>query len=255
LKDVNFDFTGTTVLVTGGSKGIGRSIAESFLEAQAEVVVCARGKGELDDLSQIKHRGRLLTVVADATKEADVSLVLEKTVERFGKLDVLVNNVGGAIKFCDFYDSTQEDWSNAFELNVMSVVNFSKESIPWLKKSRSPRIINISSISGLEPGFMNPHYTHCKSSVINISKYLSNFLAKEKILVNCVCPGTIETDSWNKHVKLISDVEFERQKIPLGRLGAGSDVASLVLFLSSTMASWITGSCFHVDGGKLRSMS
>jgi len=261
---IRFDFSGKKVLITGGSKGIGRAIAEKFIDAGAQVAICARG---IEDLRELQNKRGVLAVQADVTKEEDVKKVIAHTVQHFNGLDILVNNVGGATQFGDFFDMKAQNWRDAFELNVMSMVHFCKEAIPHLKVSQSPRIINISSISGIEPGFYNPHYTSTKSSTINFSKYLSNFLASEKILVNCVCPGSVETDSWDKSVQQISceknlpPEEVAREmgskealKIPLGRMGQGVDISPLVLFLASDEASWITGSCFHVNGGKMKGM-
>lgn len=264
-RNIRFDFEGSVVLVTGGSKGIGKSIGEGFLEAGADVVVCARGRRELDAFAQSHRSPRLHTVQADLTKESEVRSMIDQIKGQFGRIDVLINNVGGAIKFGDFWKISNQDWKNAFDLNVMSMVHCSKEAISLLRASAAPRIINISSISGVEPGAYNPHYTHCKASVINLSKCLANFLAKERILVNCICPGTIETDAWEQSLSQIAEeraisleaireecTQAEVNKIPLGKMGTGEDVSSLALFLASDQADWITGSCFHVNGGKLK---
>jgi 3-oxoacyl-[acyl-carrier protein] reductase len=261
---LRFDFSSKKVLITGGSKGIGRAIAEKFVESGAKVAVCARGSKDLEDITESLG---VLALQADASKEEEIKTVVARTVEVLGGLDILVNNVGGAIRFGDLWNINAQNWRDAFELNVLSMVQFSKEAIPYLKQSTSPRIINISSISGIEPGFYNPHYTTTKASTINFSKYLSNILAAENILVNCVCPGSVETDSWQKSLEQISreralTVEEvlkelkpqEAKKIPLGRMGLGDDISPLVLFLASEEANWITGSCFHVNGGKMRAM-
>lgn len=267
---VFFDLKDQVVLVTGGSKGIGRSLVLAFLKAGASVSVCARNQQGLDHLAQEQeiYSQHLLTISADVSNEKAVQATVKQTAERFGKIDILVNNVGGAIKFGNFWNLSAEDWRSAFELNVMSMVFFSREVVPFLRKSLAPRIINISSISGIEPGTYNPHYTTTKASTINFSKYLANILAPEKILVNCVCPGSITSDSWYKSIQQISleknltyeEVEkeltmLENNKIPLGRMGEGEDISSIVLFLASRNANWITGSCFHINGGKMRAMT
>lgn len=266
----SFDLRDRVVLITGASKGIGRALALDFLEAGASVAVCARGEEALESLTKEKSIApeRLLLISSDVTKEEAVKETVRKTAEHFGKIDVLINNVGGAIKFGDFWSLSAIDWQKAFELNVMSMVFFSRETIPYLRQSPFPRIINISSISGIEPGFYNPHYTTTKASTINLSKYLASFLAAEKILVNCICPGSIVSDSWQTSIsqmateKGTSYEEMERQsialensKIPLGRMGKGKDISSMALFLASKEADWITGSCFHLNGGKMRSMA
>ena len=187
--------------------------------------------------------------------------------EIYGKLDILVNNIGGAPKFAKFDDLSDHDWLMTFDLNVMSVVRFVRAAAPWLKKSEAGRIINMTSVSGIEPGYFNPHYTTTKAALINLTKYLANQYAKDGVLVNAVCPGPVYSDSWDRNlvrlaaergisveeVKKNIDAE-ESAKIPLGRVGEGADVAGLVSFLASDASQWTTGACFPVDGGKLRSI-
>lgn len=264
-----FDFTGKKVLITGASKGIGYSIAESFLRADADVAICARGKEIFSLANQgIKRGVKLLPIQADVTKEEEIDRVFEEVEKKLNGLDILVNNVGGATTFGNLFSIDSKDWRYAFELNVLSMVHFSKKAIPFLEKSSFARIINISSLSGIEPGFYNPHYTAAKASTINFSKYLANVLASSNVLVNCICPGSVETDSWESSLEQISLERreskesiraelalVETKKIPLKRMGKGKDIAPFVLFLASESASWITGSCFHVNGGKMRGMS
>ena len=266
----SFDLKDRVVLITGGSKGIGKSLALDFLKAGASVSVCARNQQGLDALfcEQGVDSRRLLAISVDVTDESAIQATVKKTAKHFGNIDILINNVGGAIKFGDFWSLSAEDWRNVFELNVMSMVLFSREAIPYLRKSSCPRIINISSISGIEPGSHNPHYTTAKASTINFSKCLANTLAAEKILVNCICPGTIISDSWHKSIQQIAAekglmyaemekelTDLENNKIPLGRMGEGEDISSIALFLASQNANWITGSCFHLNGGKMRAMT
>lgn len=255
-------------IVTGGSKGIGRAIAQSLAEEGVKVVICAREQKNLSRArtEMEKTCGNVLAVSADVTKPADVKKVVATALKRFGRLDILVNNAGGAYKFGDFNRLTDQDWLNTYRLNVMACVYFVRYSLPALRKSSSARIIQVSSISGVQPGMYNPHYTSAKAAVINLNQYLANTLAKEKILVNVVCAGPVHSDAWNRNIEYIArlknkDVKTTRQefdaqeaaKIPLGRIGEGRDVAGVVTFLASAQASWITGACFHVDGGKLAS--
>lgn len=255
-------------IVTGASKGIGRAIAQSLAEEGVKVVICAR---EINALARAqkemeKARGKILAVSADVTKPADVQKVIAAALKKFGRLDILVNNAGGAYKFGDFNGLTDQDWLSAYRLNVMSFVYFTRYALPFLRKSSSARIIQVSSISGVGPGMYNPHYTSAKAAVINLSQYLANTLAQEKILVNVVCAGPVHSDAWDRNIEYVARLknkdartmrqEFDAQeaaKIPLGRIGEGRDVAGLVTFLASAQASWITGACFHVDGGKLAS--
>ena len=260
---------GRVAIVTGGSKGIGKAIAKSLANEGVNVVICSRGVESLATVQkEIKQSGgNAVAVAADATDPEAVRNVVATAIERFGGLDILVNNVGGANRFAGFLELTNEEWIEAFELNVMTVVYFVRYALPALRQSHAARIINISSISGVQPGAYNPHYTITKAAVINLSKYLANQLASDRILVNVVCAGPVHSDSWDRNVQRIANIRSipldearaqveveEANKIPLGWVGEGDDVAGLVTFLASDKAAWITGSCFHVNGGKLRSM-
>jgi len=264
------DLKGKVAIVTGGSKGIGRSIALALANEGVNVVICARDPVALRDVEKESDKlsGKVITVSADVTDASAVLNVVNTAVKHFGRLDILVNNVGGIDKFAGFLDLEDDEWTSAFQLNVMSVVYFVRNALPHLRKSRSPRIINISSISGLEPGLYNPHYTIVKAAVINLGKYLANHFANEGILINTICAGPVYSSSWDKNVQSMAKTqgipfdeakikmdEAEIKKIPLGRIGTGEDIAPLAAFLASDNASWITGSCFTVDGGKARSIS
>ncbi|MBI5195204.1 MAG: SDR family oxidoreductase [Nitrospirae bacterium] len=257
-------------IVTGGSKGIGKSIAKSLAIEGANVIICARGKESLCAAEKeiADAGGHVFAISVDAANPESVQNVIDKTIDRYGKLDVLINNIGGVNKFGGFFELKPEDWKLAFDLNVMTMVYFVERAYPWLCRSVAPRIINISSISGLQPGSYNPHYTITKAAVINLSKCLSNLFMKDKILVNVVCPGPVHSDSWDKnvqHIAKLKDISLEAAKIsidieesakiPIGRIGEGDDIAGLVAFLVSDKASWITGSCFHINGGKLHTIS
>ena len=256
------ELEGRVALVTGGSKGIGKAIAASFASEGAKVMVAARGSAALESTAKELS---VLSVVTDVRNPKDVERAVEFTVERFGRIDILVNNAGGADHIAEFSGLTKEDWFDAFELNLMSVVYSVQHALPHLKKSGHGRIINIASISGVEPGLLVPHYSAAKAGVINLTKHLANVFAADGILVNVICPAQVHSDSRNQlaeHVartkgiplsEAIADIDVQgAARIPLGRIGEPNDVAGLVTFLASDKASWITGACFHVDGGKCR---
>jgi len=264
---MNLELKGRAALVTGGTKGIGRDIVEALVQEGAHVSVTARGSEGLAKIAKDFPDANIHTISADATKQTEINFALESVIKTFGKLDILVNNVGGAGNFGNINDLTESDWYYAFDLNVLSLVHFVRASEEHLRKSNCARIINISSISGVQPGRFNPHYTITKAATINLSKYLSNYFVKDNILVNVICPGPVHSESWDENIRRLATerglsfedarlkVEQEEAlKIPLGRIGEGSDVASLVAYLASDKASWITGSCFHVNGGKLKTV-
>ncbi len=265
---MNLGLAGRRALVTGGSKGIGRAIARALAEEGARVAITARGKEALLNVASELTEFDVLTIQADATNQDDVRAVVARVADVLGGLDILVNNVGGPGRFGGFKDLTDADWRAAFDLNVLSLVHFVQAAEQHLRESAHGRIINISSISGIQPGAFNPHYTVTKAATINLSKYLANYFAKDGVLVNVVCPGPVHSESWEDNIhRLASErgmrfeeiwklVEAEESaKIPLGRVGEGQDIAGFVAFVASDRANWVTGSCFHVNGGKLRTIA
>jgi 3-oxoacyl-[acyl-carrier protein] reductase len=252
--------------VTGGSKGIGRAICLRLAEAGAAVIVAARGRGESRQVEEeiAAAGGSALALHLDVTNGISVAHGVETVLGRFGRLDILVNNAGGALTYGTFDEIKDDAWLAAFNLNVLGIVHSVRSALPSLKSSPCARIITISSISGTQPGFFNPHYSAMKAATINLSKTLSKIHAADGILVNTICPGPIHSDAWQRNVENLASVQnisveeawklmekIETAKIPLGRVGEGRDVAGLVAFLASDEAAWITGSCFHVNGGKL----
>lgn len=256
-------------LVTGSSRGIGSAIATRFAQAGANIILCARGSESLRETSRdLRRFGTQVEIYSLAsTASQDIGRLFTDVVARMGRLDILVNNVGGVEKFGSFLELSDEDWKECFELNLMSMVYFCREAVPWLQKASSGRIINISSVPARQPGFFNPHYSASKAAMLNLSKHLANVLAKDNILVNAVCPSTIKGGGWEKNVQDratragVSYEEAEKsvegeenKKVPLGRIGKLEDVAQLVTFLASPSASFITGTCIGVDGGTVRSV-
>jgi 3-oxoacyl-[acyl-carrier protein] reductase len=253
-------------LVTGGSKGIGASIVRQLAREGAKVILCARPSPAMTALETevLATGGACVAMPVDVFDAVALRNLVNDAAAYWGGLDILVNNVGGPIKFGGFEELSDEDWMRAFEFNVMSMVRFARGALPYLRKSELKRIINISSISASQPGSYNPHYTVTKAAIINLSKYLANALVKDKILVNTVCPGPVHSDSWEENIlrtaseRRISETEAralveseESAKIPLGVVGEGEQIASVVALLASPLSDWTTGSCFHVNGGKM----
>lgn len=265
---MDLELKGQIALVTGGSKGIGASIVRQLANEGVKVIFCARSSAALTALeAEVRATGgSCIAMPVDVFDGDAVHRLVDEAARHWGGLDILVNNVGGATKFGGFYDLEDEDWMRAYEFNVMSMVRFARAALPYLRNSELRRIINISSISGSQPGGYNPHYAVTKAATINLGKHLANILADDKILVNTVCPGPVYSDSWEQNIariaveRGISQAEAqslvddqESAKIPLGVIGKGDHIASVVAFLASPLSAWTTGACFHVNGGKMTS--
>lgn len=256
------------VLITGGNRGLGLEIAKTFAKAGASLVLMARSL----DVTYLVN-GLTLTKKqwsggsCDVTDLNDVRAFFSRTIEPIGRLDVVINNAGGAYPFGDFFSLSDDDWRGAYELNCMGPMRICREAIPYLQKSESGRIINIASVPAHQPGSFNPHYAAAKAALLNMTKYLANTLAKDNILVNAVCPGTLHGGGWDRNARSKAErlavspeaaeeimMEEERKKVPLGRIGELSDVSELVLFLASPKNNFITGTCINIDGGVTRSI-
>jgi 3-oxoacyl-[acyl-carrier protein] reductase len=263
---MNLQLKNRVALVTGGSKGIGASIVRQLTLEGVRVIFCARPSTAMSALAaEITAAGNVCEALpVDVLDAAAVTTAVEAAARQWGGLDILVNNVGGALHFGGFEELSDDEWTRAYEFNVMSVVRFTRAALPHLRKSSLRRIINVSSTSALQPGTYNPHYTVTKAAVVNLGKLLANVLAKENILVNTVCPGPVRSESWQENIRHVAHergitetaaaaaVEKEESaKIPLGVLGEGDQIASVVALLASPVSAWTTGSCFHVNGGKM----
>jgi len=253
-------------LVTGGSRGIGAGIVRELAREGVKVVFCARSSPAMDELeAEVRGSGgTCLAMAVDVFDSLAIKAAVDTAAANWGGLDILVNNVGGAIRFGGFEDLADEDWIKAFEFNVMSTVRFTRAALPYLRRSTLKRVINVSSISAQQPGFFNPHYSGTKAAVVNLGKHLANIFAKETILVNTVCPGPVHSESWESNIVRIAaqrqislddaraTVESEEAaKIPLGAIGEAEHIATVVAFLASPVSNWTTGSTLHVNGGKL----
>jgi 3-oxoacyl-[acyl-carrier protein] reductase len=267
---MNLNLDGKLAIVTGGSRGIGKEISKSLASEGVTVCIIARKQNDIDATCEEINSlgGKVIGFSGDVTQFSKVEAIVRKIIETFGAVDFLINNAGGISKFGSFQECNQEDWLSAFQLNVMSCVNLTKACESALLASKQARIITISSIVGLQPGNFNPHYSIVKAATINLSKHLANIYASEGILCNAICVGPVHSDSWMKNVDNLAhkkgmtfDESFielekaEQSKIPLGRIGEPADVASMVVFLVSEKASWITGTCINIAGGKYSAIS
>jgi len=246
-----YDFTGRRVVVAGGSRGIGRSIAVAFAKAGAAVSVCARGA---DGIARIRAElaacGRPVhAATCDLGDAAALARYIADAAAALGGIDVLINNASG------FGLSNDEaGWAASVSVDLMATVRASDAALPFLKQSRAAAIINTSSISALQPSARTPPYGAAKAAVVHYTQSQAVALAPARIRVNSVAPGSIEFPGgmWEQR-KTAEPALYNRvlSTIPFGRLGMPEEVANAVLFLASDEASWITGQTLVVDGGQM----
>ena len=241
--------TGKIAIVTGGSRGIGFAIAKILSENGALVVITSK------DSEKIKKAEAQITnsfgITCDIKKKSEVQNVLNQTIEKFGKLDILVNNAGIFPKIKQLHEIDEEEWNEVLDVNLTGQFRFTKEAIPHLQKT-SGCIINISSDAGLKAyqGFNADAYSASKAALIVLTKCWALEYAKDKIRVNCICPGVVDTDMTKPFLKNQKDIEFMNNEHPLVRIGQPDEIGKAALYFTSDDASWVTGAVLTVDGGE-----
>ena len=243
------DMKDKCVVVAGGSRGIGRSIALAFAEAGAHVSICARGQDALnatrDEIAA--HNVTAHAGVCDLADVAAITAYIADAAKTLGGIDVLVNNASGFGRGDD-----EASWETSLDVDVMAIVRASRDALPFIEKAGGS-IINIASGSGLNPSVRTPAYGAAKAAAIHYTRTQAATLAHRGIRVNCVAPGSIEFPggSWEKRKS--DDPALYNAVLascPLGRLGTPEEVANLVVFLASPLASWITAQIISVNGGQ-----
>jgi NAD(P)-dependent dehydrogenase (short-subunit alcohol dehydrogenase family) len=247
-----FRLDGHVAIITGGSSGIGRAIAETFASAGASVVVAARRQGPIDETVEAitAGGGRCIGVSADASDADAMAGVAARAVDEFGTIDIMVNNAGAA-PFMSTIESIRPDgFEKYFRINFWSAVNGTRAVAPTLLAKGTGVVLNMASVAAFiaSPGLT--YYGTAKAAVVNLTKTVSREWAPYGVRVNALAPGWIETE-MNAGAR--QSPEFLRTTlatIPLGRWGRVEDVAAAALFLCSPAAAWITGSVLVVDGGQ-----
>jgi len=252
-------------LVTAASRGLGKAVAWEFAQEGARVAICARGEETLRaTAAEISSEtgSEVLPVVADVTLAAEIKTLVFSVEEHFGRIDVLVNNAGGPPTgaFLDFDD---QDWEAALRLNLISTVRLCRAVLPGMRTRSWGRIVNITSVTVKQPmdGFILS--TAARSAVAGMAKSLANECSTQGITVNNVCPGYTLTDrvkslaekqAANDGKSVQEIIESFAANIPARRLGRPEELATLVVFLASERAAYITGTTIQVDGGYVKSL-
>jgi len=244
-------FKGKRVVVTGGSRGIGRSIALGFAAAGASVSICARGQAALEATAAAiaAHGVKLHAGVCDLADKDAIAAYIAAAADSLGAIDVLVNNASG------FGASDDEaSWAKSLSVDVMATVRASHAATPFIEKAGGGAILNISSISGYRASTRTPSYAAVKAALINYTMSQALALAPMQIRVNAIAPGSIEFPGGVWAERKTSNPQLYHailRSIPWGRLGRPEEVANAALFLCSDAASWVTGQTLAVDGGQL----
>ena len=247
-----FSLEGKVALITGGSKGIGRSIALLFAEAGADVALAARGREELEAAAgEVEGLGRrALAVPTDMSDRAAVQALMAATVDGLGTLDILVNNAGAAPFMSSFESTKLEGFEKYFRLNYLSAVYAMHAAAPTLLAAGSGCVLNVASIAGLSATPGVSYYGSAKAAMIQLTKTTAREWGPSGVRVNALAPGWIDTPMSAAPRQNIPGFEDEISRgTPLGRFGKPEEVAAAALFLCSDAASFITGSVLVVDGG------
>ncbi len=257
---VDLGLTGKVALVAAASKGLGKASALSLAREGARVTICARSEAELEAAAAEIRAGtgaEVLTVPADLSGADGITTVVEATAERFGGIDILVNNSGGPAlgKFADF---TDDDWRQAFEVVTLNFVRFVRQVVPYMQRNGWGRIVGIQSSSVKQPVAGIDLSNGTRPGVAGLMKALMPDLAKDGITINLVLPGSFLTERLLGHAARDSDTAANlqaaaAQNIPVGRLGEPGELGDLVTFLASPRAAYITGAVYQIDGGIIRS--
>ena len=256
---MDLGLTGKVAIVTGGSRGLGLAAAKALIGEGVNVMICARGEAQLARAAEEVHAGaakgaRVQTVAADVSSEAGCRSVVDAAVAAFGRLDVVVNNVGLG-KGADLETTTDAEWQEAFDQTLFPAIRMSRAAVPHLRQQGGGAIVIVSSIFGREAGGRMT-YNAVKAAEISLTKSLAQQLANDQIRVVSVAPGSIlfEGGSWWKRQQADPQgiAEFVKRELPFGRFGTPDEVGAVVAFVASPRASWVSGTTVVVDGCQSR---
>ncbi len=247
-----FSLAGKTAIITGGTRGIGLAIAQGYLDAGANVVICSRKQENVDEgLSQLTgDESKMLGVAAHVGQPEDVALLVNTTEEKFGGVDVLVNNAGTNPYYGPIIESEDWAWDKTMDVNLKGPYMLSRlVAQRMIAAGKGGSILNIASVAGLTASPMQGIYSVSKAAIIMLTKVMARELGREKIRVNCICPGVIKTKLSEA---LWADPQAEKMSTSmkaLGRVGETEELIGAALYFASDASSFTTGASLQVDGG------
>ena len=246
---------GKVAIITGGGTGIGRAIAKRFHEEGAFVVVCGRRREKLEESCGIISPAgeRVLAIAADIIVEDDIRRLLEETVKKAGKIDIVVNNAG-VMRFGKLDETPIAEWDLMMKTNVYGPWRLMVQTLPWMRRNGGGSIVNLSSIAGIKAFPGTGIYCATKAALQTISQVMAMEGAPDKIRVNCILPALVEDTELAEPIFGVENVpafwDRMRPLHPLGRNGKPEDIANAALFFASDESEWITGTLLSVDGGR-----
>ena len=267
---MDFGLRGRACVVTGASRGIGRATARMLCAEGANVLLLARSEDQLIEASDECARagvgggGRAESRAAEVAERVAAVVIVRAADDRLGKLDVLVNNAGTA-KWRDLDDVPEEDWYEAWELNVMAPMRLMRAAAPGMRERGWGRIVNVSSTAGKRPSASMPEYSVAKAAELSLSRLFADRYASQGVLINAICPGPVKSELWMDEGGLLDQskehgghesrkeaLEVAGSKRPIGRLAEPEEIAGAIVFLCSEHASYTSGAAWSVDGGTVQ---
>jgi 3-oxoacyl-[acyl-carrier protein] reductase len=267
---MNLGLSGRSCVVTGASRGIGKETARLLCAEGASVLLVARGEERLTEATEeaaaagAEAGGRAARLTLDVTTEDAGERMLAEAGERFGSLDVLVNNAGAA-QWRDLDEVPDEDWRLQYELNVMAPLRAMRAAIPPMVERGWGRVVNVCSTASKRPSAAMPEYSVAKAAELSLSRLFADRYAKRGVLVNAICPGPVEAELWMEPGGLLDQsremsgaasreeaLAEAGSKRPIGRLAEVGEIAAAIVFLCSERASYVSGAAWSVDGGTVQ---
>ncbi len=256
---------GKVAIINGGSKGIGRASAILLAEEGCEIGICARNQDGMDDAAKEigdKTGKKVLTVQADTNQEADARNFIQKSIDHFGHVDILVNcagsSPGGTLN-----ELAEADWMESLNLKFMGYVRCTTAVVPHMRQRKSGRIVNVIGNDGVKPIYFELTPGAANAAGINFTLAMAEDLARDNVLINAVNPGPVDTERWWGLVDTMAEgrgitpeeaTQLALKTLPLGRFCTAGEVANLVTFLASDRASYVTGASITVDGAQRKAM-